>query len=420
MSTELPQDLAGWLQWIEAGHPAQIELGLERVGQVARRLPIDLDGGCNIVLAGTNGKGSTLTLLDAMLTSAGLTTGSYTSPHLLRFNERICLSGQPVDDATLCRAFTLIEQVRGGIPLTYFEYGTLAALLIFSWHPVDVALLEVGLGGRLDAVNIVAADIALVTTIALDHTDWLGPDRASIGREKAGIFRPGKPALCGDPDPPATLVDYARAVGAPLQRQGVDFGYERHGDHWSWYGGGVRREALPLPALPLPNAALALAALQHLPQPIPEPSIREGLARARLQGRLQSVQLGRVRAIVDVAHNPEAAGYLARWLSQRPCRGQVHLILGMLADKDIEAVVRALVPVVDIWHPVSLEVPRGASRERLEAALRSAGVSADRVRGADSVAAAIDQLQSLSAADQLLLTGSFVTVAQALERAKQE
>jgi dihydrofolate synthase/folylpolyglutamate synthase len=420
MTAERPLDLSGWLARIEACHPAEIELGLNRLQQVAQRLPIDLESVCKIVIAGTNGKGSTLAMLDAILSRAGYTTGSYTSPHFLRYNERVCVSGKPVDDAALCEAFTLIEQARGETPLTYFEYGTLAALLIFSQRQVDVALLEVGLGGRLDAVNIVDADIALVTTVALDHTDWLGPDRESIGREKAGIFRAGKPALCGDPKPPATLVDYARTLGAPLQLQGVDFSYELKADQWSWQSEGRHLDALPVPALPLPNAALVLAALQHFPHPVSEQAIREGLVHACLKGRLQPVQLGQVRATVDVAHNPEAAGYLAHWLSQRPCSGQIHLILGMLADKDIESVVQALTPVVDVWHPVSLDVPRGAPRERLEAALLGAGVSRDRIRGADSVAVAVNQLQSMPAADQLLLAGSFFTVAQALELAEQE
>jgi len=259
-----------------------------------------------------------------------------------------------------------------------------------------------------------------VTTIALDHTDWLGPDRESIGREKAGIFRAGKPALCGDPHPPASLLDYARTLGTPLQLQGVDFSYELKTDQWSWQSDGRHLDALPVPALPLPNAALALAALQHFPYPIAEQSIREGLAQARLKGRLQPVQLGQVSATVDVAHNPEAAGYLARWLSQRPCDGQVHLVLGMLADKDIEAVVQILAPVIDVWHPVSLDVPRGAGRERLEAALLGAGIARDRIRGADSVDSAVRQLQSMPAADRLLLAGSFFTVAQALELAEQE
>lgn len=420
MTAELPLDLSGWLARIEACHPAEIELGLDRLQQVAQRLPLDLESTCKIVIAGTNGKGSTLAMLDAILSRAGYTTGSYTSPHFLRYNERVCISGQPVDDVTLCEAFELIEQARGATPLTYFEYGTLAALLIFSQRQVDVALLEVGLGGRLDAVNIVDADIALVTTIALDHTDWLGPDRESIGREKAGIFRAGKPALCGDPRPPATLVDYAHELGTPLALQGVDFSYKRSAEYWSWQGNGVTLENLPLPALPLPNAALVLAALQHFPHPIPERSIREGLAQARLRGRLQPVQLGQVSATVDVAHNPEAAGYLAHWLSQRPCDGQVHLVLGMLADKDIEAVVQILAPVIDVWHPVSLDVPRGAGRERLEAALLGAGIARDRIRGADSVDSAVSQLQSMPAADRLLLAGSFFTVAQALELAEQE
>lgn len=415
-----PRDLAGWLAHIEACHPAEIELGLDRLHQVARRLPIDLTGCCKIVVAGTNGKGSTLAMLDAILSRAGYTTGRYTSPHFLCYNERICLSGEPVEDALLCDAFARIEAARGHIPLTYFEYGTLAALLIFSQQRVDVALLEVGLGGRLDAVNMVDADIALVTTVALDHTDWLGPDRESIGREKAGIFRAGRPALCGDPRPPASLIAHAKALGAPLQIQGRGFRYEAGESSWHWYSETRQVTDLPLPALPLPNAALVLAALQHFRRAVPELAIRDGLAQVRLTGRLQRVTLGRVEALVDVAHNPEAAGYLAHWLSTRPCTGQVHLILGMLADKDIEGVIQKLIPVVDVWHPVTLDVPRGASRERLEGLLQAAGVPAESVQGADSVAAAVRASQSLSAADRLLLAGSFFTVAQALELTERE
>lgn len=412
------RDLAGWLAHIEACHPAEIELGLDRLHQVARRLPIDLSGSCRIVIAGTNGKGSTLAMLDAILRQAGYSTGSYTSPHFLRYNERICLSGVPVDDHALCAAFAAIEAARADIPLTYFEYGTLAALLIFSQQQVDVALLEVGLGGRLDAVNMVDADLALVTTVALDHTDWLGPDRETIGREKAGIFRAGKPALCGDPEPPNSLMAHARELGAPLQVQGVDFRYTVGTDGWCWEGDGCRLADLPLPALPLPNAALVLAALQHFPRPVSEQAIRDGLLGARLKGRMQPVKLGAVDALLDVAHNPEAAGYLARWLAARPCKGEVHLILGMLADKDIEAVVRTLAPEVDVWHPISLDVPRGADRGRLENALRLAAVPAAAIQGGDSVAAAVQDVQSLTPGDRLLVAGSFFTVAQALELAE--
>ena len=421
MTTDLQTlDLDAWLARIEACHPAEIEMGLDRLQQVADRLPLDLTQSCKIVIGGTNGKGSTLAMLDAILSRAGYTTGSYTSPHFLRYNERICIAGQPIDDRTLCQAFVLIEQARGDIPLTYFEYGTLAALLIFSERKVDVALLEVGLGGRLDAVNIVDADIALVTTIALDHTDWLGPDRESIGREKAGIFRAGAAALCGDPEPPASLVKYARTLGTALEIQGIDFGYQADSQRWSWQGKGLRLEDLPRPALPLPNAALVLAALQHLPRPVPEQAIREGLAQVRLRGRMQPVRLGNIAATVDVAHNPEAAGYLARWLAEHPVDGQVHLLLGMLADKDVDTVVQVLAPVVDVWHPVSLDVHRGARRERLEIALQAAGVSARQILGADSVAAAVESLQSMPEHDRLLIAGSFFTVAQALELAQEE
>lgn len=415
-----PTSLDGWLRYIEACHPSEIELGLTRLAQVAQRLPIDLSRSLRIVVGGTNGKGSTLAMLDAVLRAQGLSTGVYTSPHFLRYNERIQLNGQPVADQQLCAVFAQIEQARGDIPLTYFEYGTLAALLVFSQAAVDVALLEVGLGGRLDAVNLVDADIAVVTTVALDHTDWLGPDRESIGFEKAGIFRAGKPALCGDPDAPTTLVGHAEHLGAPLYRNGIDYRYRREADGWDWSGHNgageaVRYHRLPLPGLPLANAALVVQILQLLPWAIDEQALRGGLQNARLTGRMQPASLGQLALTLDVAHNPEAAAYLAAQLQQTAAAGEVHLVLGMLADKDIPAVIEALAPAIRHWYPVSLEVPRGARAEVLVAALERAGVPMQQVHPAASVAAALTHLQAQPIDGRVVVAGSFYTVAQALE-----
>ncbi|MBR9828245.1 MAG: bifunctional tetrahydrofolate synthase/dihydrofolate synthase [Oceanospirillales bacterium] len=417
--TAPPQTLDAWLARIEACHPSEIELGLTRLAEVAARLPIDLERSSKIIVAGTNGKGSTVAMLESILRQQGVSVGVYTSPHFLRYNERITLNGMPVDDECLCQAFAVIEQARGETPLTYFEYGTLAALLIFSQAQVDVALLEVGLGGRLDAVNIVDADIAVVTTVALDHTDWLGSDRETIGFEKAGIFRTGKPALCGDVAAPDSVIRHADSLAAPLYRNGVDYRFERGAGSWNWngldaQGNACSFNALPLPTLPLSNAALVMQVLQLLPFSVSESAVRQGFARACLAGRMQPVQIGALAATLDVAHNPEAALYLADTLRREQCEGQLHLVLGMLADKDIRAVVEQLVPVVDRWYPVTLDVPRGATADTLVGVLAEAGVDAASIHAADDVADAVAMLQALDARDRVVIAGSFFTVAEAL------
>ncbi|GAA0785710.1 bifunctional tetrahydrofolate synthase/dihydrofolate synthase [Marinobacterium sediminicola] len=418
MSETYPVTLDGWLSHIEACHPSEIELGLARLSNVASRLPIDLSNTTRIVVGGTNGKGSTLAMLNAILLQQGLSTGMYTSPHFLHYNERIAINGEPVSDAVLCEVFASIEKARGDTPLTYFEYGTLAALLVFSQQQVDVALLEVGLGGRLDAVNIVDADIAVVTTVALDHTDWLGPDRESIGFEKAGIFRSAKPALCGDPEAPERLIEHAKAIGATLCRNGIDYHYQQQGDGWCWDGVSADGDAchfeqLPVPMLPLANAALVLQILQFLPVSISEVSIREGLAHASLTGRMQHTCIGELPVILDVAHNPEAAAYLADRLCQTS-NEPVHLVFGMLADKDIPAVIDVLKPAVDQWYPVSLAVPRGTDSGVLVAALSEAGVSADTVHPGANVKTVVEALQQDMPEGRVVIAGSFFTVTEAL------
>lgn len=408
----LPQ----WLERIEACHPAEIELGLDRLQQVANRLELKLDSAFKVVAGGTNGKGSTLAMLDAVLLASGKTTGRFSSPHFLHYNERVLLNGEPAEDDAFCRAFVAIEQARGDIPLTYFEYGTLAALLIMSEAGVDVMLLEVGLGGRLDAVNIVDADLALVSTVALDHTDWLGPDRESIGFEKAGIYRAGKPALCGDPEPPQSLLAHAEQLGAQLYARGQAFDFETHSDSWHWQGQGtagpVSLAELPNPGLPLANAAMVMQAIQLMPWQVSEQAVRAGLESVQLTGRMQRCQWQNLDLLLDVAHNAEAAEYLSSQLAGSA--SPVHLVLGMLHDKDIGSVIEALSDVVDHWYPVSLDVPRGTSVQELTDQVLQAGVSASQVHSGDSVAQVLQQLAADEVKGQVVVAGSFFTVADAL------
>ena len=351
--------LNDWLRWQETLHPRTIELGLERVRTVLRRLRPNAPPFAVVTVGGTNGKGSSVAFLDAILRAAGHRVGAYVSPHLLRYNERIQVDGAEADDESLCRMFARIDAVRGDVSLTYFEFGTLAALEWFWETGVDVAVLEVGLGGRLDAVNAVDADAALVTSVALDHTDWLGPDRDSIGHEKAGIYRPGRPAVCADPDPPPRLLEHARAIGARLLRVGSDYDFSHAGEIWRWRSDAAWLDDLPLPALAgehqLGNAAAALMVLTSLSDrlPVDAVAIRAGLTRARLPGRFQIVP-GPVEWILDVAHNPAAAAVLANQLKNRTCAGRTWAIMGLLADKDADGVIEALAGVVDEWRPVTL------------------------------------------------------------------
>ena len=422
-----PRTLAGWLAYLETLHPKAIAMGLERVAAVAARMSIAI--GCPVItVGGTNGKGSTCALLESMYRRAGYRTGLYTSPHLARFNERMRIDGIELDDTALVAAFDAVEAARTTVatptPLTYFEFTTLAALHRFARERLDVLILEVGLGGRLDAVNLVDADAAVVTTIDIDHVDYLGPTREHIGAEKAGIFRSGKRAICGDPDPPASLVEHAQAIGAPLWRIGADYRYAEQGAQWRYEGPGGNRYGLPHPSLrgryQLGNAATALAAIDALAErlPVAAGAIREGLVHVDLAGRFQ-VLPGRPTIVLDVAHNPHAARALADTLSTMGYHPRTLAVFGMLADKDIEAVARALAPRVDAWYVAPLPGPRGASVARVEAALRAAGVAQDAIRRCDDVAHAFDAARAdASDADRIAAFGSFLTVAAALAEAR--
>jgi dihydrofolate synthase / folylpolyglutamate synthase len=372
-----------------------------------------------ITVSGTNGKGSTVAMLEAILRAAGYRTGLYTSPHLVHYNERIRIDGDPVADAELCDAFERIEAVRADVPLTYFEFGTVAAFDLMTRAAIDVALLEVGMGGRLDAVNAVDADAAIVTSIDIDHVQWLGTTRAQIAREKAGIFRAGRPAICGDADPPVTLVEHAHGIGAPLYVRGRDYAASAEAGGWRWQMGQHLRSGLPYPALrgdyQLDNAANALAALQLLRVrfPVTQAQIRQGLVNVTLPGRFQ-VLPGRPVRVLDVAHNPQAAHVLAATLAQQGGFRRTLAVFGMLADKDIASVVQSFKHIVDHWYLATLHVPRGASADELAAALVAVGASAAVDRFDDVRAAYAAAQRAATDADRIVVFGSFHTVGDIL------
>ncbi|MDA8258172.1 MAG: bifunctional tetrahydrofolate synthase/dihydrofolate synthase [Betaproteobacteria bacterium] len=424
--------LDAWLAHLEALHPrgeAGIELDLERVAAVKARL--GQRETCPVILVGgTNGKGSVCAMLERILLAAGYRVGLYTSPHLLDYNERVRLVGVAVDAARLCAAFARVEQARGDAALTYFEFGTLAAWEVFAAAGLDAIILEVGLGGRLDATNVYQPACAVVTGVDLDHMDYLGADREAIGREKAGIFRAGVPAICGDPQPPQSLMAYAAQTGAGLQVLGRDFGYLRQEQQWLYWGRPtetpgqadgniVRRGGLAFPALrgerQLANAACALAALDalHGDLPVAMQDIRRGLGQVELAGRFQ-VLPGRPAVVLDVAHNPQAARVLAANLGEMSFHRNTWAVFGMLADKDIDGVIDALRERVTHWLPCTLEGRRAASADFLASRLRAAGLT---VAGEfASPAAALRQAQENAGEDDRILAfGSFLTVAAALQ-----
>jgi dihydrofolate synthase/folylpolyglutamate synthase len=419
-----PLSLAGWLAHLEQLHPSSIELGLERVDRVKTALGLS-PAFPLIVVGGTNGKGSTCAYLEAILGAAGYKTGLYTSPHLLRYNERVRIAGQEASDAELVAAFERIDAARGDTSLTYFEFGTLGAMLQFVEAGVDVAILEVGLGGRLDAVNVFDADAAIVTSVDLDHMDYLGDTRELIGYEKAGIYRAALPAVCADLNPPASLLGHARQIGADLRRIGQEFTAQRTGDHWAYRSTDTCWSDLPLPAMAgayqLRNAAGALAALDCMQArlPIGEAAIHAGLARAQVPGRFQRI----ARApdlILDVAHNPEAARALAATLREQPVAGRTLAVVGMLADKDAAGVFDALSGEIDGWWVCTPDSPRARDAAALAAELQK------HVQGAP-VSVEPDVKTALAAArsaaregDRILAFGSFYTVAAVLDHAASQ
>jgi dihydrofolate synthase/folylpolyglutamate synthase len=421
------RSLPEWLDYIERIHPKSIQLGLERVEKVRNVLGRS-SSAVFFTVAGTNGKGSTCAMLEAILLAAGYRVGLYTSPHLLRYNERVRLDGAPLSDARLCAAFETVERARGEITLTYFEFGTLAAWEIFAAEALDVVILEVGLGGRLDAVNAFDADCALLTSVALDHTDYLGDTRERIGYEKAGIFRGSKPAIVADPDPPRSVLDHAGVVGADLWLIGRDFGYRKQGQQWMFWGRGVRRGGLAPPALrgerQLANASAALAALDALRArlPVGMQDIRNGFAQVELPARFQ-VLPGRPTVVLDVAHNPQAAGVLAENLAGMGFYPETYAVFAMLRDKDVEGVCRALKDRISTWFAADLSVPRGAGARVLADALANAGAAGDVLCFRNPLEAYAAARKRANENDRIVVFGSFHTVAdvmQGIEAARTE
>jgi dihydrofolate synthase/folylpolyglutamate synthase len=415
----MERTLEQWLDYQLRTHPQQIAMGLERVREVAIRMRLGRAGRHVVTVAGTNGKGSTVAFVEAIARAAGLRVGAFTSPHLLRYNERVRLCGDDAPDALLVGAFERIEAARGDIPLTYFEFGTLAALAIFADARLDLAILEVGLGGRLDAVNIVDADVAVLTTVDLDHQEYLGPDRETIGADKAGIFRAGRPCVLGERDPPSSVLRRAYELGAIAIRGHSDYLVDRRADGWTWREPGFEIE-LPLPALVAPaqldNAAAAIAALRALPIELPDAALVEGVRSAHVPGRLQVVSHS-PEVLVDVAHNPQAAAQLAEWLRAHPMRTRA--VFGALRDKDVAAVAALLDPLLVDWHLAGIHDAGARSVDAAAlAAQLEAWVAPERLHLHHDAAAALRAAVAASAGDErVLVFGSFHTVADALRGA---
>ena len=411
------QTLSDWLHWQEQLHPKSIDLGLSRVREVWRRMHTE-DFSCPVItVAGTNGKGSCVAMLQSIYREAGYVVASYTSPHLWRYNERIQINGEPASDAEICEAFARVDTARQDISLTYFEFGTLAALDIFKQHALDVIILEVGLGGRLDAVNIIDADVALITSIDLDHTQWLGTDRASIAREKAGILRASNIGIVVDPAPPASLLDYAQSLGNRLLCLGQTFSFTQEQGSWSWHSGAIHRVGLPQPALAgehqLRNAAGVMMLLESLQSPLPVSlaQIRHGLLAVRLPARFHLLP-GKVTQIYDVAHNPAAASQLALTLESMHAGGAVHAVFSALADKDLAGIVAPMCEVVTYWYIAPLNTVRAANLQDMLAALSRVCPQARIAQCEDLEAAYAMANQRALSGDTVVVYGSFYTVAQ--------
>jgi len=415
------ETLNDWLARAEQLHPKNIELGLDRAKEMAGRLGLKF--GCPVItVAGTNGKGSTCAMLESILTHAGYRTAVFTSPHLVRFEERLRLKGESVDASKLIASFEVVEKARGDMALTYFEFTTLGILHRMIEEKPDVAILEVGLGGRLDAVNIIDADCAVITSIDLDHMDYLGPDRESIGFEKAGVLRAGKPAIVSDPMPPRSVIDHANTIGADLWRFGTDFNVSGDKQQWGWSGRGRRYSGLAYPALrganQLINAAGVLAALEALrPQlPITAQAVRNGLAMVELPGRFQIVP-GEPALVLDVAHNAHAVAALAENLDAMGFFPTTHGVFGIMADKDLAPILARIGPLIDRWYFTDLPTPRAAKAVDLQAAWQAQNTRADASASVhagpmDALRAAIEHADP---ADRIVVFGSFFTVGGVLE-----
>lgn len=411
--------LEDWLSWQQTLHAREIELGLDRIKTVAQRLNL-LDYPYKVVVvAGTNGKGSTVTLLSTILHHAGYKVGTYTSPHIIRYNERIRIGLRCVQDQQLCDAFQRINDARAGISLSFFEFGTLTALDLFKNNAVDVAVMEIGLGGRLDAVNILDGDLTFVTSIGLDHTEWLGDDRESIGQEKAGVFRAGVPAICGDPNPPRSLIRVATDVGAKLYRLGPDYGFEVAHSSWSFHARDWHLTGLPLPnlagAIQIRNASNVLMGLHAAREclPVTRGAIESGLRDVTLEGRFQRI-LKHCEIILDVAHNAESAQVLAENLSALPKPIKTHAVFSVLSDKDIEGILQAMSGHIDRWYIAQVHSPRAMDLDKVMRVLSAVCTEPDILRF-NTVEEAYNKAQSEAlSGDRILVFGSIFTVSEVL------
>lgn len=409
-----PRSLEAWLSYLEHIHSAPIDMGLDRVIQVAKRLDVLQPAPQVILVAGTNGKGSTVALSDLLLRSHGLRTATYTSPHFIDYKERVRIQGQELTEQEHCQAFATVEKARGDISLTYFEFGTLAALWLIQQAQVDMAILEIGLGGRLDAVNIVEPSLSIVTRIGVDHTDYLGESREGIGFEKAGIYRSHTPAICGDREPPQSLLDHAQAIQAPLYRVGVDYDAQIEGNYWHFSTQHFALSSfsfLPLPRIPLENVMGVLAGLQLLSINLKESTVQQTLSQLQLPGRFEQVQ-EQPRIIFDVGHNPQAAEFLYQKIEQAAgSSGRILAVCGMLKDKDIAKTLGALIPAIDAWYFAGLEGPRAALASELTQHLIRQ-VDGACIQEFDQVSQAYQQaLQDAQPEDTIVCFGSFLTIA---------
>ncbi len=418
-----PDNLPAWLEYIQALHTKPIAMGLDRVAQVAKKLKLTPSFPI-ITVAGTNGKGSTCALLERIYHEAGYVVGCYTSPHLLRYNERVRVACSEVNDDALCAAFAAVDCARGEIALTYFEISTLAAVWHFMQSSLDVVVLEVGLGGRLDAVNIFDPSCAIVTSIDIDHIDFLGSTRELIGFEKAGVYRKNTPAIIGDIAPPLSLLEHAVSINADLRRIGQDFMATKNSGGWSFKSNYIQLMQLPLPALvgefQLNNAACAIEAVQCLQSRLPVDvlAISQGLQTVKLTGRFQKIST-QPEVIVDVAHNPQAAAALAKNLNSTKCSGQTMAVFAMLADKDIHGVINALIAEIDIWYIADTLTERGAKATMLNNAIQQVTIEKEyqqlQVKSFSNTLQAYKQAcLDVSENDRIIVFGSFFTVADVL------